>query len=177
MSARRSVLKKLNPFNWSARTVKIAFAVFCAIFVPVYLIVGLQPATAADPTEFNYDTLNIADINLVAPVKPITLNSEHRLIAPDTIAGAYSNSANKTLIIGHSSTIFATLHTAQLGDSIDYADGKYVITAMTYQKVEEISMNDILAAASRPTIVLMTCAGTPVDGNYPERLIITAEAL
>ncbi|MBR2997121.1 class F sortase [Candidatus Saccharibacteria bacterium] len=171
------MLKKFNPFNWSARTVKIAFAVFCAIFVPVYLIIGLQPATAADPTEFNYDTLNIADINLIAPVKPITLNSEHRLVAPDTIAGAYSDSANKTLIIGHSSTIFATLHTAQVGDMIDYADSKYVITEITYQKVEDINMRDVLASTSRPTLVLMTCAGTPVDGNYPERLIITAEAL
>ncbi|MBR0461036.1 class F sortase [Candidatus Saccharibacteria bacterium] len=171
------MLSKLNPFNWSTRTVKIAFAVFCGIFVPIYFIIGLQPATAADPAEFNYDTLNIANINLTAPVKPITLNSEHRLVAPDTIAGAYSNSLNKTLIIGHSSTIFANLHTTQVGDVLTYADHTYVVTAMTYQPTEQIDMSDILAPAQRPTLIIMTCAGTPINGEYPERLIITAEAL
>lgn len=171
------MLKKLNPFNWSARTVKIAFAVFCSIFVPAYIIIGLQPATAADPNEFNYDTLSAASINLSAPVKPLTLNSEHRLIAPDTIAGAYSNHINKTLIIGHSTTVFANLYAASIGDRINYADSEYAITDMSYQKVEEINMSDILASAERPTIILMTCAGEPSDDKYPERLIITAEAL
>lgn len=171
------MLKKLNPFNWSARTVKIAFAVFCSVFVPIYVIVGLQPATAADPAEFNYDTLNIASINLSTPVKTIELTSDRRLVAPDTIAGAYSSNANKTLIIGHSSTVFTALHNAQLGDQFTYANRSYVITDLTYQPVEQINMSQILASSERPTIVMMTCAGTPVDGNYPERLIITAEAL
>ncbi len=170
------MLKKLNPFNWSTRTVKIAFAVFCGIFAPVYFIIGLQPATAADPAEFNYDTLYIANIGLSAPVKPITLNSEHRLVAPDTIAGAYSNSTNKTLIIGHSSTIFATLNGVNLGDQLTYADQTYQITNLVYQPVEQINMSHILAPADHPTIIIMTCAGTPTDGDYPERLIITAEA-
>lgn len=171
----RSVLNKFNPFVWSERLIKIITTVFFAITVPVYLFIGLQPATAVDPAELNYASLNITGINLKTPVQPLSLSDNHELIAPATIAGSFSNHQNKTLIIGHSSTVFKQLNQAKIDNQIIYANSSYTITDITTVEKTKINMNHLLSAANQPTIILMTCAGEPLGGqDYSHRLIITA---
>ena len=171
----RSVLSKFNPFAWSERLIKIITTMFFVIAVPVYLFIGLQPATAVDPVELNYDSLNIANINLKTPVQPLSLNDNHELIAPATIAGSFSNHQNKTLIIGHSSTVFKQLNQTKIDNQIVYANSSYTITNITTVEKAKINMNSLLSATDQPTIILMTCAGEPLGNqDYSHRLIVTA---
>lgn len=162
----------LNPFCWSKRAIRVFTSGFFLIMLPVYLYLGFQPALPAEA--LNYPTLSIPEINLDTPVAPLEL-SDRQLIAPDNIAGIYSQNENKQLIIGHSSTVFKRLHKLQPGDEFTYNDTVYrVISAETFAKAD-IDMRGILAPADQDTIIIMTCAGTPLpDHDATHRLIVTA---
>ena len=138
----------------------------------VYLIIGLQPAEAA-----NYviaSTLSIPDIGLNTDVAELYL-TENGLETPDTIAGSYTKAENKTLLIGHSTTVFKNLDQVDLNDVIDYGGQAYKVVAIDMIPKVDIEMNELLATANRDTIVLMTCAGELLDGgDATHRLIITA---
>lgn len=168
----RSVKNRFNPFNSSAKFAKLFLTFAYLLIVPIYIIVGLQPAIAADPA--SDQALIIPSLNLRSPVQKLT-RVGNTLPTPNYLPGSYREQPNKTLLIGHSTTIFQNLHQLQTGAQITFADQTYRVTRIVTTPKQLISMLSILAAAKRPTLILMTCAGDPLGHqDYTHRLIITA---
>lgn len=157
--------------HWDPRVILLAVYVVALL---VYMIIGLKPAGATEPIASK--SLSIPSIGLKSDV--VTLNLEdHRLKTPDTIVGSYSRSKNKTLLIGHSTTIFQELSDVKVGDVVIYNEKEYHISTTDVVEKTEIRMSRLLKSERKDTIVIMTCAGTLLeDGDATHRLIITAEA-
>ena len=151
--------------------------ILCAYFVIflAYLIIGFVPAGATD--YIVSARISIPTINLLSDVT--TLEKDGRTLhAPDTIVGSYSEAENKTLLIGHSSTVFKNLDEAEVGDAIWYnGHGYQIVEADTLLK-SEINMDKLLKPEETDTLVIMTCAGEELN-NYDatHRLILTAKAV
>ena len=165
------------------RRLKIATFIFYMLAIPAYLIVGLQPSSAsmaetlASESENASSFLIINSINLSTPVADVELR-DNTLVAPDHIVGSFSSHPGKTLLIGHSSTIFQDLNRVRFGDIIDYNDHSYRVTNIEIRTKDKISMTNVLAGSEHETLVLMTCSGEKISTNdYTDRLIITAEAV
>ncbi|MBR3254274.1 sortase [Candidatus Saccharibacteria bacterium] len=155
---------------------KIVILLYAVCFV-VYLIFGLTP-TSAGATYYEISgNLEIPAIDLNSDVT--TLNIEdHQLKTPRTIVGSYSQSENKTLLIGHSSTVFSKLDQIWVGDIVNYNGYSYLVKDIIIDKKENISMRELLRAAETDTLIIMTCAGNDLeDGDATHRLIITAEIM
>ena len=144
---------------------------YVLLFV-AYFVVGLQPADAA-----NYEiTANLAipAIGLGADVTSLELH-DGKLDTPDTIVGSFTRAENKTLLIGHSTTVFEHLDSVQNGDVIEYDDRSYMVVSKEVLAKSDVSMMRLLKSESHDTLVLMTCAGELLgNGDATHRLIITA---
>lgn len=142
----------------------LAIAGFVAyIFIP----------KAADAS--SEERLYIPEIGLVARVKDIERQG-NQLIAPDTIAGAYKPTNHKTVIIGHSSTIFKDLEKLAGNENFTFDDHSYRIIRREIVEKRFVNMEDIVSETENNTVILMTCYGEPLGGqDYSHRLIITAE--
>ncbi len=150
---------------------KIVTFCYVVAFV-IYLIVGLQPAEARQYTISG--NLEIPSIELVSDVTTLELN-EHKLDTPDTIVGSYSRNTNKTLLIGHSTTVFANLDDVVAGDTIYYNNNKYTVRKVELFQKTDINMSRLLKSEEQETIVIMTCAGQILDNHdATHRLIVTA---
>ena len=151
----------------------VIFTYFSALLV--YLIFGFMPAGAA-----NYEVsarINIPAIDLVSDVTELDLNGR-KLETPDYIVGSYSNAENKTLLIGHRSTVFTNLNQALVGDAIWYNGRAYLIKKTEMFKKSEINMDRLLKSEETDTLVIMTCAGEDLEnGDATHRLIVTATVL
>lgn len=146
-----------------------------AVFFIAYIIVGLNPVEAAQSYEISAE-LNIPSINLSSDVTALQLE-DRELKTPDTIVGSFSRAENKTLLIGHSSTVFQNLNKVKLGEEIDYDNHIYIAQKIETLEKSEIDMSKLLARANKDTLIIMTCAGTDLgNGDATHRLIITAEA-
>lgn len=159
--------------RFSSRDILIGlYAVFLLAYAAVFVSVGLQPAGASQP---EIDTeLSIPAIGLESGVTTLQLE-DHHLNTPETIVGSFSRAENKTLLIGHSSTVFHDLDQLELGDGIVYDEDSYTVTNRAVVAREDISMNKLLKKADEATLVLMTCAGQDLgNGEATHRLIITA---
>ena len=141
----------------------------------VYLIIGLQPA---DATSYEVSAkLLIPQIGLDTVVTDLTLD-EGQLNTPEMIVGSYSQAKNKTLLIGHSSTVFQDLDQIDLGDLINYDGSDYKVKKIDLMRKSQIDMSELLAPAEKDTIVIMTCAGELFqNGDATHRLILTAVKL
>lgn len=163
----------LSSSNWSRTQIRRGTLVFFALFLPVYVFLGLQPAPSAEAS--HYPTLSISSIDLETPVEPLQLE-DSTLTAPADIAGSFSLYTSPTLIIGHSATVFARLEQAALGAEIIYDDATYVLVDRQILPKEQINMNQLLARRTTDTLILMTCAGQPLGGqDYTHRLVLAAE--
>lgn len=144
---------------------------YMVLFV-LYIVIGLQPAGAVDYDVSGY--LSIPAIDLYSDVTSLDLD-DNKLNTPDYIVGSYSQSSNKTLLIGHSTTVFENLHSIMLGDEIAYDNKTYTVVERYVEAKESIVMRDLMRAESRDTIVLMTCAGELLGGgDATHRLIVVA---
>lgn len=141
----------------------------------VFLFFGLQPAEAF---QGEYDAeLSIPSISLEAPVVELQL-LDHKLKTPDTIVGSFSNHQNKTLLIGHSTTVFSSLKNTRLGDIVNYDGTAYKVTSINTLEKSDVDMTEILSESEQETLILMTCAGELLDGgDATHRLIIEAVKL
>jgi len=149
-------------------------ALFVSLVLPLYLYFGLQPNIPADAA--SYPRLVIPGIQLDTPVEELELE-DRQLNVPDMIAGSYSSEPNKTLIVGHSSTVFEDLDQLEIGQELTYNDRNYEITYLEVLEKEKISMRKVLAGATEDTLILMTCAGESLPNqDATHRLIITARA-
>ncbi len=151
---------------------KSLFVVIYAVAFILYSFLILKPVDAISIDGHN--VLIMPGIDLISDVA--TLSLEHgRLNTPDEIVGSYSNVRNKTLLIGHSSTVFSNLHLSSFGDTIIYSGKTYSISSIITMPKEKIDMAKLLESSSRDTLVLMTCAGELYDnGDSSHRLIVFA---
>lgn len=166
-----------------SRRQKISLLIFSTYFVAgfAFIAIGLQPvrdsaAVYATESELATSLLSINAINLHAPVKEVAMKGK-TLEVPEQIAGSYSVHDNKTLIMGHSSTIFANLNNLSLGDKISYNNKTYTISNIEEKQKQDIDMSEVLSAAETDTLILMTCSGDKITGtasDHTHRLIITA---
>ena len=158
--------KRLNP--------RYIFIGLYVVAFLIYIVVGLQPAEAV-----NYQisaNLIIPSIDLQSDVTKVKLEN-HELKTPDKIVGSYSSAENKTLLIGHSSTVFGDLDNTNIGDEIIYDNNRYVINDKYITEKNQIIMSDLLKASDIDTIVIMTCAGEDLGGgDATHRLILIAKA-
>ena len=132
----------------------------------------MQPAEA---TSYEVSArIFIPRIDLTSDVTMLALEN-HALKTPDTTIGGFSRAKNKTLLIGHSSSVFKNLNQLSVGDKIVYdLDGYEIIHSEIIPK-DEVEMNELLKSEKVETLVLMTCAGEDLgNGDATERLIITA---
>ena len=138
----------------------------------IFLNIGLRPAEAT-----NYEIsakLAIPAIGLTSDVTALELE-DHQLDTPDYIVGSFTRAKNKTLLIGHSTTVFSNLNEIKLGDEIFYDETNYKITNIEVLEKPDVDMDKILATEDVDTLVLMTCAGELLtNGDATHRLIITA---
>ena len=138
----------------------------------IFLNIGLRPAEAT-----NYEIsakLAIPAIGLTSDVTTLELE-DHQLDTPDYIVGSFTRAKNKTLLIGHSTTVFSNLNEIKLGDEIFYDETNYKITNIEVLEKPDVDMDKILATEDVDTLVLMTCAGELLtNGDATHRLIITA---
>ncbi len=81
-----------------------------------------MPADAA-----SYPSLSISSIGLSVPVEPLELK-DRQLNVPDMIVGSYGPNINKTLLVGHSSTVFEELDQLRVDQEINYNDSVYRVT-------------------------------------------------
>ncbi|MBR2994274.1 sortase [Candidatus Saccharibacteria bacterium] len=152
---------------------KSVFVGLYVLFFVIYIVVGLQPAEATQSYEIS-TTLNIPSINLNTDVANLKLES-HKLETPSDIVGRFQRAENKTLLIGHSTSVFQNLDRLQIGEEVVYDGTIYYIYSKNIVEKAAIDMNKLLAAAEKDTLVIMTCAGTELDnGDATHRLIITA---
>lgn len=154
---------------------RIIFVSLYFLCFAAYIIYGLQPAEAA-----HYEIasqLAIPSISLETGVTKVEVNNG-KLDTPDTIAGSYTRTENKTLLIGHSTTVFQDLNHVNLGDEITY-DGKvYKVVKLEFKEKSRVDMTEILKREEKDTIVIMTCAGELLDGgDATHRFMVTAVAL
>lgn len=160
---------KLRRRYLDARSV---FVVATILTTVVYFAVGLSPARATD-----YEigaVVEIPSIQLVSDVAKLNLTNDG-LKTPDTIAGSYSQNKNKTLLIGHSTTVFENLNEVDLNAEIIYEGSAYKITEISMMRKEKIVMSEILRAEEKDTLVLMTCAGELLSGgDATHRLMVKA---
>ena len=149
--------------------------VFVGLYVlafAIYIIVGLQPAKA---TEYEKNgEIVIPSINLESDTVKLNLVGR-KLETPDTLVGSFAQNENKTLLIGHSTTVFSNLGQIKLKDRIIYNGRDYFVRKIQTWKKELIDMGRLLRPEEKDTIVLMTCAGVLLgEGDATHRLIITA---
>ena len=151
-------------------------AVLAVLYVTAflaYVIFGLQPAEAAQSYEVSAE-LNIPSIGLISDVTTLELENRE-LKTPDEIVGSFSRSKNKTLLIGHSSTIFQNLNQIRLNDEIFYNNNKYIVKKITIAEKAAVDMSELLMRADQDTLTIMTCAGANLsNGDATHRLLVTA---
>ena len=118
--------------------------------------------------------LVIPAIALVTEVEELEAE-DHRLATPDYVAGAYAAEAGRTLLIGHSTTVFSFLPDVAIGDEIYFRGERFVVTRSVTVLKADVRMGELLRADGAESIVLMTCAGEILEGgDATERLLITA---
>ena len=151
------------------RNVFLIVYFLCIIF---YVVVGLQPAKAHDYEVSG--SLSIPSIGLDSDITTLELKNR-KLETPDTIVGSYSRSNSKTLLIGHSTTVFEKLNQVELDDEIIYNGRLYYVDDIKIQAREDIVMMDLLKPEDNDALVVMTCAGELLGGGEAtHRLIINA---
>ena len=128
---------------------KIYFALYF-VALSIYFLVGLKPAEAANIES----RILIPSIGLVSDVERLELeNSE--LSTPDEIVGSFSRNKNKTLLIGHSSTVFADLKDVKIGDEIIYRDLAYRVSGIVLTLVLVIVLTILRIVLASVLVVIL----------------------
>ena len=151
---------------------RIIIAIACFSVFTFCLLKYFEPVEALDYPITGQ--ISIPSIELASGVSDVPL-TDGELKTPAKHVGSYSKNNNKTLLFGHSTTVFSNLIDATLGDEIIYNDYIYNIYQIEVSEKSAISMKKLLAPSDKDTIVLMTCYGELYDnGDSSHRLIIFA---
>ena len=148
----------------------ITLAYVCSF--AVYIFVGLTPV---DATQYEISgQISIPSIALNSDVTTLTL-VDHKLNTPDTIVGSYVPNDSKIFLVGHSASVFKDLDMININDNIYYNGKTYEVVSTEIFAKNDINMNKLLEPTLDHTLVIMTCAGTPLrNGDATHRLIVIA---
>ena len=139
----------------------------------VFLVIGFMPAEA-NAHDDDYGELVIPSIDFASEVVTAE-KDEGELKVPYDMVGRYSRYKNKTLLVGHSSTVFGDLVNVRIGDKIAYDDNIYAVSNVELVEKDLIEMRKILKAEVVDTLIIMTCAGQDLGGgDSTHRLLVTA---
>ena len=164
---------KRSDFRLKKAWGRISLSLFVCLSLGVYIYIGLQPIRV----EAQQNRLTIPSIELTTPVEDLE-RLGNTLIAPEVVAGAYQENPGKTLIIGHSSTVFKRLVEIEVGESLEYDGSLYRVSGRQILPKSEVQMDELVRADGKAGLVLMTCAGEHFSGDdYSHRLIIVAQSL
>ena len=148
------------------------FGVLYFALIAGFTAYDFMPKTADASSE---ERLFIPSIGLIARVKDIE-RSGNQLIAPDEIAGAYQPTIHKTVIIGHSSTVFKDLKNINSDETFTFDKKSFKIKDRKIIEKSVVDMAKVVEETEINTVILMTCYGEPIGPqDYSHRLIITAE--
>lgn len=146
------------------------------VMAAVFLVVGFMPVGATAQYEISGE-LAIPVIGLKSGVATLELDNG-RLNTPEDLVGSFSRRENKTLLIGHASTVFDKLKDVTIGNVIVYGGTEYTVVDAVLLEKEEIKMNKVLKTEKTDTLVLMTCAGEDLgNGDATHRFMLTAKVL
>ena len=163
---------KSNHFSLKKPRFSVIFGVIYFVLIAGFTAYSFMPKTADASSE---ERLYIPTIGLIAQVKNIE-RSGNQLIAPDEIAGAYQPTNHKTVIIGHSSTVFKDLKSVKKNDNFNFDGKTYAVKETKVLPKSLVDMEEIVSETEKNTVILMTCSGEPLGGqDYSHRLIIEAE--
>ncbi len=141
-------------------------------------MLGLRPAGATRHENNSY--LGIPSISLMSSVESMEL-SDNRLHTPDMVAGSFNyNNSNRTLLVGHSSTVFDSLSKVRLGEKVFFDGSVYKIHTMEVLEKSAINMNQLVKddGSDIQKLIIMTCAGELYEnGDASHRLIIIASKI
>ena len=166
------VIGKTTTFSLPVSRRKYCVLGLYLLFFSAFLYFGLQPAPV-DASATSH--LSIPSIQLDTPVETVSKQGR-KITVPEVIAGAYSENPNKTLLLGHSNTVFQHLKDLQIGQQITFDNHNYTIKSIDVKQKGDIRMSEILSESDTPTLILMTCAGEHLSGHdYTHRVIITAQ--
>lgn len=164
--------RKSNNFRLKKPKIGIIFGIIYFALIAGFTTYTFMPKSADASSE---ERLFMPSIGLIAQVKDIE-RTGNQLIAPDEIAGAYSATNHKTVIIGHSSTVFKDLKNVKKSDEFTFDNAKFVVKEVETLPKSLVDMEEIVKETKTNTIILMTCSGEPLGGqDYSHRLIIKAE--
>lgn len=150
---------------------RVVFGLFLLLGIGIYLYVGLQPIRVDASEQVR---LEIAKIDLFTPVERLE-RLGNTLIAPEVVAGEYQEMAGRSLVIGHSSTVFKRLSEVELGDSLVYDGVTYRVSERRILAKSEVDMTELVRADGKNSLILMTCIGESLGGDdYTHRLVIKA---
>ncbi len=173
--------RKKSKKIFNVQIVMCAFYFFFAFFATYFGVKMMQNANSVYARESASATeeLSIPSIELSTPVIVAEYEGKN-LAVPDQIAASYSVNKNKTLLYGHSSTIFHDLKNIAIDDEVIYQEKTFRVVSIETKKKEDISMKEILSETEQNTIVIMTCSGEAIpntNGDHTHRLIIYAEEI
>lgn len=164
--------KKSNNFRLPRARFSIVFGILYFAVIAGIVTYAFMPKSADASSE---ERLYMPSIGLIARVKNIE-RTGNQLIAPDEIAGAYKATNHKTVLIGHSSTIFKDLKNVKYADEFTFDSTKYSVQEIRTIPKNLVDMEDIVSETEKNTLILMTCSGEPLGGqDYSHRLVIKAE--
>lgn len=153
---------------------RIVFTGLYVILFLVYLVIGLQPADAAQ--YLISGNLTVPSIGLSSDIAKVELENGN-LNTPNSIIGEYLTGNGRPFLFGHSTSVFQNLDDIKHGDVIYYNNKMYSVSDISVQEKSEIDMVNLLRKNENDSIVLMTCAGELYkDGDASHRLIVTAIA-
>ena len=151
---------------------RIVMATFCFAIFTFCMLKYFEPVQAIE-----YDisgSLSVPQIGLYTDVTTLKLE-KGKLNTPNTIAGSFTRYEGRTLLIGHSSTVFKVLDDIQIGQEVDYNDSSYIVEKIELLEKQDIDMDKLLLPDDKNSLVLMTCAGELyANGDASHRLIIFA---
>jgi len=128
-------------------------------------------------------TLSIPRINLETSVFEVGVDDDDRIEVPEDRerVGWFVRGEREGLarfLVGHTPGVFDDLIYLQVGDVIIFNKNgnieKYEVIDKVIKGRDDISMIDELKSAD---LLLMTCSGEEVDGNFTDRLIAYAKKL
>lgn len=163
-------MKKLIIKSYYSCILKFVFS--CCYFIIIAFLVSqiLRPSKIVEATSY----LKIPTINLSTPVSTVHLHGSE-LSTPEEIAGVYFANPNKIFILGHVSTVFKNLSKITSESSFEFDGKKYQIKETFILEKSKIDMKNILKPEYSPTVIIMTCHGTPLGNqDYTHRFIATA---
>lgn len=140
------------------------------IIIPILAIIIIAFCLFSTPLSAdNVDRLDIPEIGFSQEIIPTNMEGSE-IKVPDTKPGYYSGGENNLFIVAHNTT-FNRLQ--ELPNKIiihkDNMDREYKLLKSELVEYDKLTKSQLLGFNG---VVLLTCAGQPIDNTFTHRLIL-----